>query len=159
MQCCVTSPPYYGLRDYGAVGQLGLESDLDEYLNKLLAVFKEVRRVLKANGVLWVNIADRYAGSGKGGSAYPQNAAKYKQGSNKGACNSPEMAKIKSNLPAKSLMLIPQRFVLAMQAEGWIVRDDIIYEKTNPMPESVKDRLTNSYEHIFMFVKKSKILF
>lgn len=159
VQCCVTSPPYYGLRDYGAAGQLGLESDVDDYLNKLLAIFDEVHRVLKPDGVLWVNIADSYAGSGKGGAKDPSNAAKYKQGSNKGSCASAKIAKIKSSLPAKNLMLVPQRFVIRMQSAGWIVRDDIIYEKANPMPESVKDRLTNSYEHIYMFAKNKKYYF
>lgn len=130
-RCCVTSPPYFNLRDYGVHGQLGLEPTMQEYIIRLVEVFTEVKRVLTDDGTLWVNIADGYAGSGKA----------------------------KSSLPAKNLMLIPQRFVIAMQDAGWIVRDEVVWAKPNPMPESVRDRMTASTEKIFMFTKRPKYFF
>lgn len=159
VQCCITSPPYYGLRDYGVNGQLGLELTADDYLQKLVDIFQEVKRVLKPQGILWVNIDDCYSGSTKGAARYPDNAKLYLQGTNKGSCGVPKITKTKSKLPKKNLMLIPQRFVIAMQDAGWIVRDEIIWSKTNPMPESVKDRLTSSYERIYMFTKQGKYYF
>lgn len=159
IQCCVTSPPYYGLRDYGHDKQIGLEGSISEYLKNLINVFSEVKRVLKPNGILWVNISDSYSGSTKGAARYPDNAKLYLQGTNKGGCGVPKITNIKSNLPKKNLMLIPQRFVIAMQDTGWIVRDEIIWAKPNPMPESVKDRLTASYERIYMFTKNRKYYF
>ncbi len=130
-RCCVTSPPYFNLRDYGVHGQLGLEPTMQEYIIRLVEVFTEVKRVLTDDGTLWVNIADGYAGSGKA----------------------------KSSLPAKNLMLIHQRFVIAMQDAGWIVRDEVVWAKPNPMPESVRDRMTASTEKIFMFTKRPKYFF
>lgn len=130
-RCCVTSPPYFNLRDYGVHGQLGLEPTMQEYIIRLVEVFTEVKRVLTDDGTLWVNIADGYAGSGKA----------------------------KSSLPAKNLMLITQRFVIAMQDAGWIVRDEVVWAKPNPMPESVRDRMTASTEKIFMFTKRPKYFF
>lgn len=130
-RCCVTSPPYFNLRDYGVHGQIGLEPTMQEYITRLVEVFTEVKRVLTDDGTLWVNIADGYAGSGKA----------------------------KSSLPAKNLMLIPQRFVIAMQDAGWIVRDEVVWAKPNPMPESVRDRMTASTEKIFMFTKRPKYFF
>lgn len=159
IQCCVTSPPYYGLRDYGHDKQIGLESSVRSYLKNLINAFSEVKRVLKPNGILWVNIADSYSGSTKGAARYPDNAKLYLQGTNKGGCGVPKITNTKSNLPKKNLMLIPQRFAIAMQDNGWIVRDEIIWAKTNPMPESVKDRLTSSYESIYMFTKNPKYYF
>ena len=130
-RCCVTSPPYFNLRDYGVHGKLGLEPTMQEYIIRLVEVFTEVKRVLTDDGTLWVNIADGYAGSGKA----------------------------KSSLPAKNLMLIHQRFVIAMQDAGWIVRDEVVWAKPTPMPESVRDRMTASTEKIFMFTKRPKYFF
>ncbi len=158
-RCCVTSPPYFNLRDYGIPGQIGLEPTMQEYIEKLVEVFAEVKRVLSDDGTLWVNIADCYVGSGKGAAMYPENAKKYKQGTNIGSVGCPAITKAKSSLPAKNLMLIPQRLVIAMQDNGWIVRDEVIWAKTNPMPESVKDRMTASTEKMFMFTKRPKYFF
>lgn len=159
VQCCITSPPYYGLRDYGHSKQIGLEETAEEYLEKLIVIFTEVKRVLKPQGILWVNIGDSYSGSTKGAARYPDNAKKYLQGTNKGGVGVPKITKIISKLPKKNLMLIPQRFVIAMQETGWIIRDEIIWAKPNPMPESVKDRLTSSYERIYMFTKQGRYYF
>lgn len=121
IQCCVTSPPYYGLRDYGVNGQIGLEKCIDEYFFNLMSVFTEIKRVLKNNGLLWVNIAD--------------------------------------TRKRKRLLHIPESFVLKMDCCGWILRDDIIWHKPNAMPESTKDRLTNCYEHLYMFTKSNRYYF
>lgn len=158
-RCCVTSPPYYGLRDYGVSGQIGLEATMQECIARLVDVFAEAKRVLTDDGTLWVNIADCYAGSGKGAAIYPDNAKKYKQGTNAGSVGHPAITNVKSSLMHKNLMLMPQRFVIAMQDNGWIVRDEVIWVKPNPMPESVRDRMTTSTEKIFMFTKNPRYFF
>lgn len=160
VDCCITSPPYYGLRDYGKDGQIGLEATPSEYIEKLVAVFREVRRVLKKDGTLWLNMGDSYAGSGKGAAAYPDNARKYKQGTNKGMLGAAATAKIKSpEYKRKDLMGIPWRLAFALQADGWYLRQDIIWYKPNCMPESVKDRCTKSHEYIFLLSKSDKYYF
>ena len=159
IQCCVTSPPYYGLRDYGVAGQIGLENTPNDFIDNLISVFNEVKRVLKPNGILWVNISDSYSGSGKGAARYPCCTKNSKQATNKGSVGCEAITKVKSLLPPKNLMLIPQKFVIAMQENGWYVRDEIIWNKPNPMPESVKDRLTSSYERIYMFAKNRRYYF
>lgn len=150
---CITSPPYWGLRDYGVSGQIGLENSPDEYITRLVAVFHEVKRVLRDDGTLWINIGDSYSGSGRG---------QYADG-----CNDPKrkkehgmrLPKYAGGLPPKNLIGIPWRLALALQADGWILRQDIIWSKLNPMPESVTDRCTNSHEHIFLLSKKSHYYF
>ena len=157
VECCVTSPPYYGLRDYGIDGQLGLESTPDEYINNLVAVFREVKRVLKNDGTLWLNIADSYAGSGKGAAKYPENAAKYKQGTNRGTMGAIAITQTKTpGIKPKDLIGIPWLLAFALRSDGWYLRSDIIWHKPNPMPESVKDRPTKCYEHIFLLAKSRR---
>ena len=157
---CVTSPPYYGLRDYGVDGQIGLEESPEQYIERLTAVFREVRRVLKNDGTLWIVIADSYAGSGKGSALYPENAKKYKQGTNRGMIGA--AATIKTKAPCikpKNLIGIPWLLAFSLRTDGWYLRDDIIWAKPNPMPESVRDRCTKSYEHIFMLSKSPHYYF
>jgi DNA modification methylase len=160
VDCCVTSPPYWGLRDYGVEEQLGLEDTPEEYVNNLVEVFREVKRVLKDDGTLWLNLGDSYSGSGKGGAAYPENAKKYKQGSNKGMLGAIKTIKSSNiNYKPKNLIGIPWRVAFALQADGWYLRQDIIWAKTNPMPESVKDRCTKSHEYIFLLSKNAQYYF
>ncbi len=162
VDCCVTSPPYYGLRDYGATGQIGLEDSPQEYIDRLVRVFQEVRRVLKPDGTLWVVIADSYAGSGKGAAQYPDNAKKYKQGTNQGmvgATATTKMPKAFDGIKAKDLIGIPWMLAFALRADGWYLRQDIIWQKPNPMPESVRDRCTKSHEYIFLLSKSSRYYF
>lgn len=161
VQCCVTSPPYFGLRDYGVAGQIGLEQTPDEYVAQLVAVFREVRRVLKKEGTLWLNLGDSYAGSGKGPSG---NFSK-----DKGADKARNMweseraqhtsALVPEGLKPKDLIGIPWRVAFALQADGWYLRQDIIWHKPNPMPESVKDRCTKSHEYIFLLSKSERYYF
>jgi len=147
VQCIVTSPPYWGLRDYGIEGQIGLEENLQQYINKLVAVFAEARRVLKRDGVLWLNIGDGYT-SGNRGYRAPD-----KKNTARAMSVRPDTPE---GLKAKDLLGIPWRLALALQADGWYLRDDIIWNKPNAMPESVKDRPTRSHEYIFMLTKKEK---
>jgi len=145
---CVTSPPYYGLRDYGHDGQIGLEETPEEYVQKMVEVFREVKRVLRDDGTLWLNIGDSYAGSGKGG----QSAEKRSKGwqpeyGNKGATY---------GLKPKDLIGIPWMLAFALRADGWYLRQDIIWHKPNPMPEPVKDRCSKAHEYIFLLSKNKK---
>lgn len=152
---CVTSPPYYQLRDYGVEGQIGLESSVEEYIGRLVEVFEEVRRVLKKDGNLYINIGDSYAGSGKGAANYPENATRYKQGTNKGLLGSGVGVTRCEGVKPKNLIGIPWKLAFALQAQGWYLREDIIWAKPNPMPESVRDRCTRSHEYIFHFTKEA----
>lgn len=158
-RCCVTSPPYFNLRDYGVLGQIGLEPTMQEYIARLVEVFAEVKRVLADDGTLWVNIADSYAGSGKGAALYPENAKKYKQGSNRGGLGVSAITKAHPKLTGKNLLGIPWRLAFALQDSGWILRQDIIWSKSNCMPESVRDRCTKSHEYIFLFAKRQRYYF
>lgn len=158
-RCCVTSPPYFNLRDYGVSGQIGLEPTMQEYIARLVEVFAEVKRALTDDGTLWVNIADSYAGSGKGAAFYPENAKKYKQGSNRGGLGVSAITKAHPKLTGKNLLGIPWRLAFALQDSGWILRQDIIWSKSNCMPESVRDRCTKSHEYIFLFAKRQRYYF
>ena len=159
VQCCVTSPPYWGLRDYGVKGQLGLETTFESYLNNMVAVFKEVRRVLTKTGTLWLNIGDSYAGSGKGRNADGSHQSGGKQGTNKGSIQG-VLQKTKCNgVRRKNLIGIPWRLAFALQKDGWNLRQDVIWHKPNAMPESVKDRCTNAHEYFFMLTKSDKYHF
>lgn len=153
VQMCLTSPPYYGLRDYDVDGQIGLEQKPEEYITRLVEVFREVRRVLKSDGTLWVNIADSYTGSGKGSANYPDNAKKYKQGTNRGSVDKPIPITHADNCKPKDLIGIPWMLAFALRADGWYLRQDIIWQKSNCMPESVRDRCTKSHEYIFLLSK------
>lgn len=160
IDCCVTPPPYYGLRDYNVDGQIGLEKSPQQYIDKLTEVFAEVYRVLKPEGTLWLNLGDSYAGSGKGGANYPENAKKYKQGSNKGSCGNKTGYKYDTICKDKDLIGIPWLAAFALRDRiGFYLRNDIIWEKGNPLPESVTDRLTKSHEHIFLMAKSSRYYF
>lgn len=157
VDCIITSPPYYALRDYGVDGQIGLEETPEEYIAKLVGVFHEAKRVLKNSGTLWVNIGDSYCGSGKGGANYPDNAAKYKQGTNRGSVAN-ALPQTKGAKP-KDLIGIPWMLAFALRDDGWYLRQDIIWAKTNCMPESVRDRCTKSHEYIFLMAKSKKYYF
>jgi len=145
VQMCVTSPPYWGLRDYGIDNQIGLEQTPEEYVENMVAVFREVWRVLRDDGTLWLNLGDSYGG-GHGGNK----TNSVKQRSNQGTQTAPRHG----NMP-KQLMGIPWRVAFALQADGWCLRNEIIWQKANPMPESVKDRCTKAHEQIFILCKSS----
>ena len=152
VHCCVTSPPYWGLRDYGVAGQLGLEKTPEEYVAKIVEVFREVRRVLRKDGTLWLNLGDSYAGGGKGNygsglSTHGGTVAKHAKGSD---------FPVPDGLKHKDLVGIPWRVAFALQADGWYLRQDIIWAKPNPMPESVTDRCTKAHEYIFLLAKSQK---
>lgn len=153
IDCCVTSPPYYKQRDYGVDGQIGLEETVEEYIERLTAVFHEVKRVIKPDGTLWLNIADCYAGSGKGGANYPDNAKQYKQGTNRGSVANKLPITNADNCKPKELIGIPFLLAFALRADGWYWRQTIVWEKPNAMPESVKDRCTTAHEYILLFSK------
>ena len=153
VHCCVTSPPYYGLRDYGADGQIGREPTPEEYISRLTDVFRELRRVLRPDGTLWLNISDTYCGTGsKNGYSDP----KYPQG--RTGDHTSITQKVQGCKP-KDLIGIPWLLAFALRADGWYLRNDIIWEKANPMPESVRDRCSRSYEHIFLLTKSKKYFF
>lgn len=154
-RCCVTSPPYFNLRDYGVPGQIGLEPTLRDYIARLVEVFEEVKRVLTDDGTLWINIADSYGQNFRWGN---KEKASDKQMSNRGTVAFMDKSK-KMNLPAKNLMGVPWRLAFALQDSGWILRQDIIWSKSNCMPESVRDRCTKSHEYIFLFAKRQRYYF
>jgi len=162
VNCCVTSPPYFGLRDYGCDGQIGLEDTPDAYVAKLVEVFREVKRVLRDDGTVWLNLGDSYA-SGKGscnnpgggdnsleGHANLKDAGAYKL--NRG--NKSDLERV--GLKPKDLIGIPWRVAFALQADGWYLRQDIIWHKPNPMPESVTDRCTKAHEYVFLLSKSAR---
>jgi len=155
VQCVVTSPPYWGLRDYKVDGMIGLEETLDEYLAKMLDVFREVKRVMRPDGTLWLNLGDAYAGGGRGGN--PNESAHRKQASNQGSLVMP--SPIPQGLKPKDLCGIPWRVALALQADGWWLRSDIIWHKPNPMPESVTDRPTKSHEYMFLLTPSARYFY
>ncbi len=160
IDCCVTSPPYYGLRDYGCDGQIGLEQSPTDYIDRLTEVFAEVFRVLKPEGTLWLNLGDSYAGSGKGAANYPDNAKKYKQGTNKGCVGNRTGYRYVTACKDKDLIGIPWMAAFALRDRvGYYLRNDIIWAKPNAMPESVTDRLTKSHEYIFLMSKSSRYYF
>ena len=159
VQMCVTSPPYYGLRDYGADGQIGEEQSPEEYIARLTEVFAEVHRVLKDDGTLWLNIADSYAGSGKG----PMTLAVEANGKNKDLYDMKsriyEVPKKWKGVKPKDMIGIPWMLAFALREFGYYLRSDIIWHKTNCLPESVKDRPSKCYEHIFLLSKSPKYYF
>lgn len=163
VQTCVTSPPYWGLRDYGNDGQIGLETTIAEYVNNMVEVFREVKRTLRDDGTLWLNLGDSYAGSGKGrnldGTVHVS-ALIAKQGTSAGTVmgNVPS-GLVPEGLKAKDLIGVPWRVAFALQDDGWYLRQDIIWAKPNPMPESVTDRCTKSHEYLFLLSKSSKYYF
>lgn len=161
VDCCVTSPPYYQLRDYGNDRQIGLEHTPYEYIDNLVLVFHEVKRILKNDGTLWVNIGDSYSGSGKGAAHYPDKVMGTKQETNAGCFNAENLDSGYSDdvIKEKDLIGIPWMLAFALRKDGWYLRQDIIWSKPNPMPESVKDRCTKSHEYIFLLSKNRKYYF
>lgn len=161
VDCVVTSPPYWNLRDYGEAGQLGAENSPEEYIENLRAIFFQAKRVLKKEGSLWLNLGDSYWGSGRGfGADYTQN--NWKQSSNRGAVANtirPKTTKKHPVFKAKDLMLLPSRVAIALQADGWYLRSKVIWQKPNAMPESVEDRPTNDYEEVFFFTKSKSYFY
>lgn len=164
VQTIITSPPYYGLRDYGVAGQIGLEETPNEYIKKLVDVFTIAKELLADDGTLWLNIGDSYAGSGKGSNpdGTPHiSTLNGKQGTNTGTVtgiNKPQKAN-KIGLKNKDLIGIPWMLAFALRDSGWYLRQDIIWAKPNPMPESVKDRCTKSHEYLFLLTKSAKYYF
>ena len=157
-QTCVTSPPYYGLRDYGHEGQIGLEQTPEEYIEAMVDVFRCVRNVLSDNGTVWLNIGDSYYNyrPGKGQSLVKQSVSSTKQ-------DLPDVCARRGNklngLKEKDLIGIPWMLAFALRADGWYLRQDIIWHKPNPMPESVKDRCTKAHEYIFLLSKSDRYYF
>jgi DNA modification methylase len=165
INCCVTSPPYWGLRDYGAEGQLGVEPTPEEYVAKMVEVFREVKRVLRKDGTLWLNMGDCYASKPPGcdGVSYSsglhgaQGDTKYRETLAKSVGT--KRNTVVGNLKPKDLVGIPWRLAFALQADGWYLRSDIIWSKGNPMPESVTDRPTKAHEYIFLLSKSARYFY
>ena len=154
VDCCITSPPYYALRDYGVDGQIGLEETPEEYVQKLVAVFRQVKRVLKDDGTLWVNVGDSYA---TGTRADRQQSKNPGVGANRiEAQNGVARIGTPAGCKTKDLIGIPWMLAFALREDGWYLRQDIIWHKPNPMPESVRDRCTKSHEYIFLLSKSRK---
>ena len=168
VQVCVTSPPYFGLRDYGHDGQIGLEPTPDEFVGKLVEVFREVRRVLADDGTLWLNLGDSYAAQ-RGGTHQPAETLAGGRGGktedgervNRDRFDgyNPTRNATAIGLKHKDLIGIPWRVAFALQADGWYLRQDIIWHKPNPMPESVRDRCTKAHEYIFLLSKSERYYF
>lgn len=159
MQMCVTSPPYFGLRDYGVDGQIGRELTPDEFVSSLVIVFREVKRLLKDDGTLWLNIGDSYARTG-GTDKKPSVSATVGSTRNTLKQNSDRKQNAASiGLKAKDLVGVPWMLAFALRADGWYLRQEIIWHKTNAMPESVKDRCVKAHEQIFLLTKKPKYYF
>lgn len=153
VDCCVTSPPYYRLRDYGQAGQYGLEASPAEYVETMRLVFAEVRRVLTDDGTLWLNLGDSYAGKANGGKSVGPGAGRGRPDV------IPQRVNTTATAPYKGLLGMPWRVALALQDDGWTLRNDIIWAKPNAMPESVTDRLSTRHEHVFMFSKGPRYWF
>lgn len=151
VHCVVTSPPYWGLRDYSAAGQLGLESTPEEYVEKLVEVFRELRRALRKDGTVWIVLGDSYANDGKWGGA---TSGKHVKALHSGT--SVGRGKRNTGLKPKDLIGVPWRVAFALQADGWYLRSDIIWAKPNPMPESVTDRPTKAHEYVFLLTRNQK---
>lgn len=151
VHCIVTSPPYFGLRNYGVEGQIGLEETPQAHIDTLVTLFRELRRVLRDDGTLWLNYGDAYAGSGKGPTGHNGvGNQEARQG-----FHSPKVV-IPDGFKPKDLMMLPHRLAIALQADGWYVRADIVWSKPNPMPESVRDRPTKAHEYVFLLTKSPR---
>lgn len=150
VHCCVTSPPYFGLRDYGVAGQIGLEPTPEAFIEEMVTVFREVRRVLRADGTLWLNLGDSYANDGKWGG---HTGGKHVKALH---CSPIGRNKRYTGLKPKDLIGIPWEVALALRADGWYLRRDIIWHKLNPMPESVRDRPSTAHEYVFLLSKSER---
>ena len=157
VQMCVTSPPYFGLRDYGHSGQLGLEATPAEFVAAMVEVFGLVRELLADDGVLWLNLGDSYNAAGRTGHGTRQG---FKQGTNRASAEKADNCRPSvETLKPKDLIGIPWRVAFALQADGWYLRQDIIWHKPNPMPESVTDRCTKAHEYLFLLSKSERYYF
>jgi len=156
VQTCVTSPPYFRLRDYGIEGQIGLEQSPEQYVDRLVEIFREVRRVLRGDGTLWLNLGDSFFNSGSNNGGYSDESTRAEFTKGQSSNDTGESAGFSRNLKQKDLCGIPWRTAFALQADGWYLRSDIIWSKTNPMPESVRDRPTRSHEFIFLMSKSAR---
>lgn len=152
VQTCVTSPPYFGLRDYGHAAQIGLEETPEQYVAQLVEVFREVRRVLRKDGTLWLNLGDSYAGNG---AAYDDSSSTLQGSKQSARMGAKRQVKRGTGLKPKDIIGIPWRVAFALQADGWWLRQDIIWAKPNPMPESIKDRCTKAHEYVFLLSKSA----
>lgn len=150
IDCVITSPPYWGFRDYGTTDQIGLEKTPEEYIAKMVQLFGEIKRVLKKSGTVWLNLGDSYANTKVGNTETKKNPR---------AVTNTFKKELPDNLKAKDLVGIPWRVALALQANGWYLRQDIIWSKPNPMPESVLDRCTKAHEYIFLLTKSARYFF
>lgn len=155
VQCCVTSPPYFGLRDYGHDGQIGLEKTPQQYVENMVALFREVRRVLKKDGTLWLNLGDSYAANRSYQVPSTKGGKKHSPAQSVGGSGST----VPDGLKPKDLIGIPWRVAFALQADGWYLRQDIIWHKPNVMPESVRDRCTKAHEYLFLLTKSEKYFY
>ena len=156
-QTCVTSPPYFGLRDYGNAAQIGQETTPREFVDALVAVMRDVRRVLADDGTLWLNIGDSYAANGVSGLATKGASSTLGGGANRAHDAKPK--RVPSGLKPKDLLGIPWRLAFALQDDGWYLRSDIIWAKPNPMPESVTDRPTRAHEYVFLLTKRARYFY
>lgn len=155
VNCCVTSPPYFGLRDYGVDGQIGLEDTPDAFVARLVEVFREVRRVLRDDGTLWLNLGDSYAANRSYQVASTKGGPKHEVGQSVGGKGSV----VPNGMKPKDLIGIPWMVAFALRADGWYLRQDIIWHKPNPMPESVTDRCTKAHEYIFLLSKGKRYFY
>jgi len=154
VQCAVTSPPYWGLRDYGVEGQIGLEPTPGEYVEKMIEVFREVKRVLRDDGTLWLNLGDSYASAWACGRRNVVGNGSMENGKRDSRPN-----RVSGDIKEKDMVGIPWRVAFALQADGWYLRSDIIWSKPNPMPESVTDRPTKSHEYVFLLSKSARYFY
>jgi DNA modification methylase len=165
VHCCVTSPPYFGLRDYGVDGQIGLEPTPNEFVAELVAVFREMRRVLRDDGTLWLNLGDSYVTTPPGNKSKPKDVdGLYGRRQDMQIGHGEDRDAIwacgkSSGLPHKNLLGMPWRVAFALQADGWYLRQDIIWHKPNPMPESVTDRCTKAHEYVFLLSKSARYFY
>jgi len=158
VHCCVTSPPYWGLRDYGVDGQIGLEETPQQFVAAMVAVFEEVRRVLREDGVCWVNLGDSYATSPAGNKTFKHGAI-FDGRDMSGHQDGSKRSKVVDGLKPKDLVGIPWRVAFALQDAGWWLRSDCIWGKPNPMPESVQDRPTKAHEYVFLLTKSARYFY
>jgi DNA modification methylase len=154
VQCVVTSPPYWGLRDYGVEGQIGLEPTPGEYVEKMIEVFREVKRVLRDDGTLWLNLGDSYASAWACGRRNVVGNGSMENGKRDSRPN-----RVSGDIKEKDMVGIPWRVAFALQADGWYLRSDIIWSKPNPMPESATDRPTKSHEYVFLLTKRPRYFY
>ena len=161
VDCCVTSPPYYALRDYGCEGQIGLEETPEKYIERLTDVFMEVYRVLKPEGTLWLNIGDSYWGGGWRNASFNEHSGDIQKGSKGTHCGDtmPACKGKQGDYKPKDLIGIPWMLAFSLRSAGWYLRQDIIWHKPNPMPESVTDRCTKSHEYLFLMFKSQRYYF